>query len=1121
MDPIYKDALLGPLDADFARIDLGEIVGALVQIEDGGVRWALEHNEDFGVLHRLEQGEVPSGPRRGLRHLDLWDKPAGVESFLALSVDLMSWATTPSEPDMTDRKVAGYVAWIRVLVRTLLRDALVRLVVRVTDLRAVKPIIGEQLLAPLLEEATPTSLEAGALRQRLADVTHELGDTLRRDEFDFLSLRILRMRGDDEAYVRECLRLGLRHFIGDELGVASTWSAEARRHAGAARTPVSASIWSVLEYLDGLLSIAHDRLTEAEARFQAAAAHAVTTPMGPVPGLAVMVAFSICARARGAAQEELAWLGRALTEGVRTRVPPSSLAYVHDRLHRLHERAPADTILAATALEDEGSGVSSTDLLGHLLEEAIERGDPAAVEVIATEIVARAGSEDVELLSRAYEGLAALAEREGHWDQWATASERQIAATSPSDRERAVGFLRLAEEAEERGLLDHAERWYRRVIEHGGRSGHQAACYSALQALAELVGARGDRAASAAFTAQAEALARAELRGPMDRPGAPVAEPPRGASSTDTLGQRSRGYRGVGAAPERDHGPSAIVLQTTRAALDPGVVRFTPLDRLPALLRDLPPRLDDAACLLDALLERKADPDALEPLHRQMQLDDNDFADVVALAAWIRRDEPTAIGGLPVAVSYPDLEVLGRLASPAFVEHWIRDLEPGASRRGRLAALSLAYAGSETLAILARIFDRAPPGTRRDRLQGVLLLAIAAKLARGDAVEEAIERVVDVRGCSTPHALRRRDFVVYHLPILRAILAALPRPRRSRVLLRMLDRANPFWVRAADLFSADDEAPTIARLFAFLDANADGICEVEEEWVAGGLYRLGEAARAHVEAARRSACHPLLRLGLARWPGPPSEAPLDPLARAEALRALSERVVPDGVVAYLIVQGEWSEAISISRVGGRPIGVDERRWPRAPATLHNDDRMIHLLTLDLTGVPGLRAWHPWLRQAAALAIFVADVEPTATPEGRRAEVIPLDDAMLGLGEYEGRIPGERYFGHMHEGTYLARAEAVDTRAARIVELRAPRIDPFAPRADPAEDDEVPIADEYAALRYHFDRSLERLIADGAVALALADMPASPGCGVPLLLFNDPATHQWSALAYRGGRFFVH
>jgi hypothetical protein len=314
----------------------------------------------------------------------------------------------------------------------------------------------------------------------------------------------------------------------------------------------------------------------------------------------------------------------------------------------------------------------------------------------------------------------------------------------------------------------------------------------------------------------------------------------------------------------------------------------------------------------------------------------------------------------------------------------------------------------------------------------------------------------------------------------------------------------------------------IDHLFSFLIANAEGICEVDGEWVAIGVYCLGEAARVHVEEARRVA-HPLLRLGLARWPDPPSDAPVSPELWAGVLRALSELVEPEGSLAYLIVESAERADIGVTRVGGRPIGVDELRWPCSPQTLHNDDRMIHLLTLDLEAAPALRAWHPWFSQAAALAIFIADDEPTALPEPRGADVVPLDAAMLAMGDYEGRLPGERCFGHTVRGRYIARTVAVDTKAAHIVELRAsPSVDSFRSRSstdtmDP-QDEEVLITDIASAQRLYFEQLL--LSHRSELTLALVDADASLEAGVPRLLFTDPATQRPGTLVFRGGRFYV-
>ncbi|MEZ4449048.1 MAG: hypothetical protein R3B09_06150 [Nannocystaceae bacterium] len=1128
MDQSFKDALLGPLDRRFGRVELGGVAEALMQIDESSLKYVLERREAFVELQRLERGEGRGGARRsrGVHEREAIGTFESAWLFLDLAVEMMSWATNPSEPAWSLRTVTlDYVPLIADLRWTSLRGALVRLVVRVTDLRDVEPGLATRLLEPLLERVAPTSVEATALRQRLADLAHASGARERRDDLDFQTLRITRMRGDDEGYGRECVRLGLRCLVADELGGASTWCAEARRHADSAATSTSAGLGSLVEYLDAVAELGQGRVDAAERRFQAAARRSSATPSGPLPGLAVMVAFSLCARLRGAIAEEQAWLGQALTEGVRTGALPSEIAYVHDRLHRLHELHPPSPPAAGATAAPPRAAAPSAALARHLLEEAIERGDPAAIEAAAARALELGDAEGTELRARALEAMAALAERDGRWDAWARASEEQILALTANERGRAGGFLTLAEDAEERGLLGHADRWYRRALEYGERCGHDGICYSALEALAELARSRGDPREAEGFAARADALAGA-VAVEADAPARSSREAPReegrwipeAAPSSLHLG----GYRRAEAPVEPRPRPTALAFQTTRAALDPGAVRFTPLDRLPARVADIPPRLDDAACLLDALLERRADPDALDAMAQQMRADGNDFSEVVGLAAWIRRDGEGRSYALPVEFHLPEFLDFEGLASPAHVEHWARARAPGISIRGAMAVLSLAYASPETLEALVKILERTPLGERRDRLQGVLLLAIAARLCRREAVDEALDRVIDVRGFSSPSALRAREFVHAHYPLLSRILAALPPPRRGRILRRMLDRSNPLFVRAVGLFRADDDPSTIEHLFAFLAANADGICEIEGEWVAHGLHRLGEAARTHVEAARQGETHPLLRLGLARWPGRPSEAPLAPEARVEALRALSELVAPEGTLAYAIVEVAGRDDVGLTRVGARPIGVDALRWPRSQGTLHNDDRMIHLLTVDLEDAPGLRRWHPWFGQARALAVFIADVEPVEAPPERRAEVMPLDPAMLALGDYEGRLPGEGCFGHEVLGRYVARAEALETRAARVVALRVPRVDPLqsAPADESREEDDAPIVDVEGAQRLRYDQLLEALLAAGEVILALVDAPGSDA-GVARLLFRDPAIQGWCALACRAGRFYVH
>jgi hypothetical protein len=84
------------------------------------------------------------------------------------------------------------------------------------------------------------------------------------------------------------------------------------------------------------------------------------------------------------------------------------------------------------------------------------------------------------------------------------------------------------------------------------------------------------------------------------------------------------------------------------------------------------------------------------------------------------------------------------------------------------------------------------------------------------------------------------------------------------------------------------------------------------------------------------------------------------------------------------------ERHTIDRVGGRPVGVDDARWPR-----FQGKAMSHVLTVDLRDrVPALaREW-----RAAALFLHSPDYNEAYEPETEQSCVVLLSEAEVARGE---------------------------------------------------------------------------------------------------------------------------
>ena len=139
---------------------------------------------------------------------------------------------------------------------------------------------------------------------------------------------------------------------------------------------------------------------------------------------------------------------------------------------------------------------------------------------------------------------------------------------------------------------------------------------------------------------------------------------------------------------------------------------------------------------------------------------------------------------------------------------------------------------------------------------------------------------------------------------------------------------------------------------------------------------------------------------------------------------------------------------AVNRIGGRPIGVDRRGWPRyarlrrlleqdyraQDKPFDGDTRMEHVFTLDLRQTPELRRRPGVPRDAVAMAFFISSrgYNEAWSSSNDETATIFLTEAHLAAGVYEGPMP--------------ARNQDEASRAFEVIPLQVPQ-DLFEARRD--------------------------------------------------------------------------
>ena len=139
-------------------------------------------------------------------------------------------------------------------------------------------------------------------------------------------------------------------------------------------------------------------------------------------------------------------------------------------------------------------------------------------------------------------------------------------------------------------------------------------------------------------------------------------------------------------------------------------------------------------------------------------------------------------------------------------------------------------------------------------------------------------------------------------------------------------------------------------------------------------------------------------------------------------KAYVDQYAPDLVEIYALIpdhEAPLGEG-AVNRIGGRPIGVDRRGWPRyarlrrlleqdyraQDKPFDGDTRMEHVFTLDLRQTPELRRRPGVPPDAVAMAFFLSSRGyNTASHAGSgQTATIFLTEAHLAAGLYEGPMP---------------------------------------------------------------------------------------------------------------------
>lgn len=313
--------------------------------------------------------------------------------------------------------------------------------------------------------------------------------------------------------------------------------------------------------------------------------------------------------------------------------------------------------------------------------------------------------------------------------------------------------------------------------------------------------------------------------------------------------------------------------------------------------------------------------------------------------------------------------------------------------QGHLVGAALGMLPRAALPLLSRAHDDETDPEMREWL-GVAIVGVLARAASSGATwDAAFDRFLRTDLGETAEERRCID------PLVCAAIAGLPEARAEAVLLANLDISQrERFTRAFELLGLCATPKLVAHaLGALLDVEATLLDSDVDRIEAGlkGLFEPDEHVRWLLAAGAGS------RLGSALVGVVGNEEKLEALrsevvaSGARVARALDSIDVLEAMVGrlaeatkqtiYLLrpVDDRPSDA-GLNRIGGVPVGVTTRRWPK-----HRGKPMAHVLTLDVLTMPALaKVLEP---DARTVSVFVAnpDAADAIEPGNDRTRVLVM------------------------------------------------------------------------------------------------------------------------------------
>lgn len=299
---------------------------------------------------------------------------------------------------------------------------------------------------------------------------------------------------------------------------------------------------------------------------------------------------------------------------------------------------------------------------------------------------------------------------------------------------------------------------------------------------------------------------------------------------------------------------------------------------------------------------------------------------------------------------------------------WQRAIEAAAgqfSRNHDMAVYGLGELGTKALPALVEQLEKAPPD-QKEAWSKAVLVALARATVDDGGFDAAHDRHVRFDAIGEDH--KHQYYTVFY----ERVLYGLPRARAAAVLLNGL-RGDAF-TRAFAMIGAAPLPDVLEVAFGRLLDEENKLKHEEQQRVRTGLCSLGDArpyVRWILQQGAGGGIHGVLRDAVGgqvfeqiqKDCAAAGQAPARALDHIEKLRRRAAAEGGGGTTLYFLRPRE-EPAEGYNVIGGPAPGVDATRWPR-----RDDEPMAHLLTLDVTTVPGIAALVP--KGARTVSVFCA------------------------------------------------------------------------------------------------------------------------------------------------------